>query len=360
MNSKLDIAGEVHSVLNTQFGDMKLGGLAIHCKDIELEVVGILRKAILDYFSSSYKRYHFINGNEFRIDRKVYALKVGGHIKDPTLEFYLLDVTNDKETFVSEEIIIEGVGYYTKCECFVTEKLKKRFENITNIIRSVYHLSYLWLEETMMRGIKDLESDFTNSLYKYLKMVFAEKGKLEFTECIWFSVFSTEDGYYALDSNAISRIIRLLRLRKYSSDYSPAYHISSLVGLQMPTEKSFSKHVISNKGYKQFSLPKADYISDMSDIYKTEEQMTQKNQYAIFHLAKVGNRELVVSFPADKKKYILPILKTHKSKLADIYKTEVNSMQKHINNLKASYRRATASEVSSVIGSFVGGLARGY
>jgi len=346
------IVANVHSTLEANYSGISLGVLAEQSKNIERDIENLTVQLIYEYFSITddcSKNHYF---KQFAVNSNLYEIKSGARIKDPILEIWILDAIDKNIEFTSGGKSIFGVGYYQSFEIHIPKKLTSHIGELESLVHAVYLSSYRWMEECLFNNLAKLEKGFTQKLYGFLRTYLDNKGKVYLAEKIWFSIFSEKDGYYSLDSKAVTEVLKTLKKRNFNSEFSPIYHVAKLIGLEMPYQKSFSKISIETNGYKDFQLNKAAYISDMSHIYKTEEQMVENGGYAIFPITTIGNRKLVASFPATLKNEICPILEVINDDLSSLYKKETKLMAKHITKIKSSYNRMSYSE----LGSFCGGL----
>lgn len=351
------LVGKAYKLLDSKYKNISLGGLCAFNQNIETDIECMVSTEIIEYFSD-YKSFLQGVNNEFCFNGHHYLIRVIKKGGAPILDVWILNTTIVDQHFIDNSISIASVGFYDGAEIHVPERLKKHQENISEIVRIIYMASYSWVRNTLECGIANLEKGFTSELYTYLEMIFEKECKTELLDKIWFSIFSEKNGYYALDSRAIDRTLEILTKRKYVSEYSPAYHLASLLGLDMPYHQSFSQYAITEKGYHQFSLQSAAYISDMSHILQTEQQMTEGADYAIFHLTKVADRQLVASFPSNYSTDILPVLKKNADELSSIYQTNSHSLNMHVRTIRASYKRLDTAEIGGFMGGIIGGIWR--
>lgn len=356
-------AEDIWKNLESEYGDSSLGELAEKSQGIEAAIRNSTKFSLAKYFQdleSSQKA----GPDEFIFNGGLYSVKVGPKVNDTTLDIWVVDAANWKKgKTVSNRTAIHGIGQHDSFELHLSKSLSDHLHFVTELISRRYATAYRWLETKLLRKVGELEQGFTESLYDYMTAILGAQGKEDLASNVWFSIFSKTDGYYALSKKAIVKILSCLTQREYSSDQSPFFHAATLVGLKMPYEKSFSQHAIKNKSYKEFELIRAAYLSDMSHIYKTEEQMTQGGAYAIFPISKIGDRELVASFPSTLKESIVPILEAQKARLEEIYKKETDSMRKHIQRLKNNFGRMnleSLTDVGMAVGAILGAAAGAF
>lgn len=349
------IVSNVRDTLERNYSDIGLGVLAEYSKAIEMNIENLVVKLIWEFFTSL-ENFAKLSFREFQFNGSLYEIRAGASVNTPELEIWVLTSSSIDSVPASDSRTIPGAGYYKSFSISVPKELSVYLSELGSIIHAAYSSAYVWQEDCFFRGLAELEKGFTEKLYSSLRMALAPSGKSELAEKIWFSIFSEKNGYYALDSKAAEGILARLKERKYISEFSPIYHVCKLIGLEMPYQKSFSKYSIESNRYKDFTLSKAAYVSDMSHIYKTEEQMVNNSGYAIFPIATVGDRKLVVSFPANLKSDLIGTLEAQKEDLSEIYKKEVKIMGKHISKIKSSYHRMDSSELGGFIGGMIGGI----
>jgi len=349
------ICGDVWKHLDDSYKWIALGELADKSKHIEDDIESFAITYILQYFS---KLESFSNATEteFILNKQLYHIRHGPRLDKPSLEIFIINSSQPQITSIHRMVQIKRIGYFNSIELHVVAELAYTVDELQEIVSTIYKSAYAWLEESFFEKLSALERGFANALYRHLRTVLELEGKAELAKQVWFSVFSSKDGYYAIDGKAAEAILQTLKQRRFSSDYSPLFHIVKLLGLEMPFKKSLSKYVIADGQYKEFPLSNAEYIIDMAHIYKTEAQMTQGAAYAIFHITNIGDRNLVVSFPASLKSDLLPIFEESKNRLGEIYKNESRAMTNHVDRIRANFRRIDKTELGGFFGGIIGGI----
>lgn len=356
MKTARDMVNHAIAALEAKYSGLKLGGLREHAKGIESTVQDVVSFAVIKHFSG-HKSFRHAGFNDFLFNGHLYRLNIGPAVAKPSLHVCLLNACDAKASLASSGTRgISGIGYFNEFELQLPTALKSHMDILVETIAKIYKASYTWLEEEFFRNIKELEKGFSDALYRYLRVVLSANGKQELATQVWFSIFSEKNGYYALDGKSIDRILSDLKLRRYSSDLSPLSHVIGLIGLDMPYEKSLSKYAIEKSAYHEFSLKKAAYVSDMGDIFKTEEQMTAGQGYAIFPLGTVGSRKLVAAFPSPLREPLLPVFEANARNFAQIYARESKALKLHVTKIQASYRRLDTAELGGLIGGILGGI----
>jgi len=356
MKSSTDPVSLVISSLEKKYASISLGGLREQAQHIEDDIQAVVAASGIDYFSAR-KSFKAVGANEFIFDGKLYRLSIGAAVTSPSLHVCILNAMEPAGRLSSSGVRdISGVGYFNSFELQLPEALKGHIEPLSASITKIYKAAYTWLEEEFFKNIKALENGFADALYQHLRVPLCADGKIELASQVWFSIFSERNGFYALDGKAVTRILETLKLRRFSSELSPLSHLVSLIGLEMPYGKSLSKYAIAKSGYHEFSLKKAAYISDMGDIFKTEEQMTLGGAYAIFPLGSIGERKLVAAFPSSLKESLLPVFDANKKKFSEIYSRETKTLKRHLAKIQSSYRRLDTAELGGLIGGILGGI----
>ncbi|WP_232417889.1 hypothetical protein [Methyloversatilis thermotolerans] len=344
------------SRLEARFPSPSLVELRIHSTAIEDEIRRLAADSIPRHFACR-KSFRAVAADEFLFNDTLYSVQIATSLRTPTLQICLLNTLDPQRDRVSSGLqVIHGIGFFNAFEIEIPAVLGSHLPALIDGVAVVYAASYTWLEEAFFRNIRELEQGFADALYRHLKIALSASGKTALASKVWFSVFSSENGYYALDGAAITQILDTLKARRYVSAQSPLGHVVELLGLNMPFEKSLSRHAIQKADYQEFSLRKAAYVSDMLGIFKTEEQMVEGGAYAIFPLGAIGERRLVAAFPSGLRDDLLPVFRMHAARFEDIYAKETSTLKRHIAKVQASYRKMDASELGGLIGGILGGI----
>lgn len=342
--------------LESRFPSPSLVELRIQSRAIEDEIQRLAAGSILRHFSGE-KSFRAAGADEFLFNDKLYTVRAAAALGTPALQICVLNTLDPLAPKVSSgRHDIPGIGFFNAFEIEVPASLKSRLPALVDAVSVIYAASYTWLEEEFFRNIKQLEQGFSDALYRHLKIALAASARTELASRVWFSVFSQENGYYALDGAAISHILSTLKARRYVSSQSPLGHVVELLGLNMPFEKSLSSYAIRKASYHEFSLKKAAYISDMQGIFKTEEQMVEGGAYAIYPLGAIGERRLVAAFPSGLRDDLLPVFRANATRFEQIYARETGNLKRHIAKVQASYRKMEAAELGGLIGGILGGI----
>ncbi|MDO9005098.1 MAG: hypothetical protein Q7V20_16765 [Aquabacterium sp.] len=355
-----DPVNAVYRALSSKYAGITLGGLMKNAQAIEDEIKDIVYAGILNYFSE-FSSFRMAGNHEFFFNGQLYLISFQNLSTEPRLEICILDVRKSAINLCSTGVKeFNGAGFYSGFELQTASALKHHVEPIADAVQKIYKAAYAWLETEMFRLIKEVEKGFVGALYQYLQTILQPEGKADLAKDIWFSVFSDKVGFYALDGKSLDKILSILKERKYRSEKSPATHLLGLIGLEMPSKKSLSMNAITRNEYCEYSLLKAAYVSDMSDIFKTEEQMTKGGAYAICPLGSVGDQQLVAAFPSTLKSVLKPIFEKNEPNFREVYKKEAKALLKHVKHIQASYRRVDSAEYAGIVGNLAGSFFKQY
>lgn len=356
MKSAGDPVRLIIASLEAKYSAINLGGLREHAKSIESDIQAAVTSGIIKHFSEN-KSFKTAGATDFFFDGKLFRLSIGPAIAVPALHICILNATEPTKKLLSSGVReIHGVGYFSHFELQLPNVLKGHLEALCAIVTKVYKAAYTWIEEEFFKNVKALEQGFADALYRHLRVALSTSGKVDLASQVWFSIFSERNGFYALDGKSINQILETLKRRRYSSDLSPLSHMLGLIGLEMPYDKSLSKYAITGSRYQEFSLKKAAYVSDMGEIFKTEEQMTNGGAYAIFPLGCIGDRKLVAAFPSSLREHLLSVFEANKDRFAEIYARESKTLKRHLVKIQSSYRRLDTAELGGLIGGILGGI----
>ncbi|MFH1815944.1 MAG: hypothetical protein ABIF28_17515 [Pseudomonadota bacterium] len=352
MSGGIDAVGRLESF----FPSPSLVELRISSRAIEDEIQTLAAESVALHFSKA-KSFRSVGPDEFLFNDTLFSIRIAPALGATTLQVCVLNTLEPLVPKVSSgRQDIPGIGYFNAFEIEIPVALKSHLNALVEGVSVVYAASYTWLEEELFRNIKQLEHGFSDALYRHLKIALAASGHTALASKVWFSVFSDENGYYALNGAAIEQILSTLKARRYVSRQSPLGHVVELLGLNMPFEKSLSRFAIQKADYHEFSLKKAAYIADMQGIFKTEEQMVEGGAYAIYPLGAIGERRLVAAFPSGLRDALLPVFRANASHFEQIYAKETSNLKRHIAKVQASYRKMDASELGGLIGGILGGI----
>lgn len=356
MKSEVLIAQAAVEALQANFPDLSLAELRVQVKHIEAAIQASVVHAIVEYFSPQ-KSFRRTGADEFIFRDHLFEVRIASSIDIPTINICILKSDDPSGLRISSGInSISGVGYFNNFEIDSHSLLKSHLPGLVEVVSRIYKATYTWLEEELFKNIKTLETGFADALYRQLRITLGSHGKQALASKVWFSIFSEKNGYYAIDGKAIDQILIDLKRRRYSSKESPLSHAIELIDLHMPYGKSLSRIAIDSGKYMEFSLRKAAYVSDMTGIFKTEEQMVDGGGYGIFPLCSIGDRKLVAAFPSGLRDVLLPIFEDHKKKFEETYVRESSSLKRHISKVQASYRKMDATELGGLIGGIIGGI----
>ncbi|TAK78462.1 MAG: hypothetical protein EPO12_12765 [Aquabacterium sp.] len=353
--SQTDPANALHFVLSAKYSGLTLGELRLQARQIEDDIRDVAQAEVINHFSQFASFRQLAAPREFFFRNKLYSVHVAGAVRNPMrLEVCILDVREPTgPTHAWGPKAFDGAGYFRDFDLQVPHALQGYAETVAEIVFQVYVAAYAWLEAELFKLVKAVEQGFADALYQYLRTVLNAEERGGLADRVWFSIFSEKSGYYALDGKAIEAILDVLKQRRYVSDLSPLSHVVSLIGLQMPSAKSLSMDAITSRRYTEYSLQKAAYVSDMSDIFKTEEQMTLGGAYAIFPLGAVGDQQLVAAFPSSLRDDLRPVFEKNREVFQLVYQQEVRSLKRHIARIQASFRRADRAEYAGMAGRFL-------
>jgi hypothetical protein len=355
---KVELIKNIYRHLDEAFRALDIVSIAAESGRIEDEIRGLLHREIFDYLCNSYPSFRAVSTDHFKVNTIMYQLEFGRLVGRPNLEVWIRPTEGPNAGPLEKEINLDGWGYYTRVSVVVSSNLKSNFGRICEVIKLVYDTSYGWLEETMLQKLNERKNECAVALYNYLRVVFRTESKDFLANNIWFGVFSDEKGCYLLDRDSSTHILDILSERKYRSEKSPMYHLLHLIGSITPYEKAISRLAIQENKCVDFPLPRAAYMSDDLDLFKTEEQMVQGGKYSLYPLSVNKKIRLVAAFPTIYKKDILPILKRHRSEISRIYESQIRSVDKLIRLLQKQFGKANWSQIGEFVGGVMGGFGK--
>lgn len=346
-------------LLESRYGDLSLGDLAANAANIEETIA---TQALHLAFTDLAKRASKSNAveRELELGGHLYRVNCVPDVCAPILRFAVIDVMNFELTFAVASRTIEGIGLFASIELQVPKRLQHHLGALADLVAATYRTAYQWLGACVSRNMSELETRFAEDLYDLLRVTLDVAGKRDLAQRVWFSIFSEDDGYYALDREAVTSMFDVLRQRRINSPSSPMLHGLALLSLTMPLQKSLSQHAIADRKYREFQLEETPYSKDMNLVLKTEQQLTLNTKYAIFPIARIADRELVASFPATLTSELLPVLTANRDALAAQYSARSTAMRRHIKRVKASFRRADGQSLAGMAGSLLGAFYRAW
>lgn len=357
-NLKAQIIKSVYFHLDHTYGQLDIGSLATKAMLIEGEIQGLMHKALLDYFESSFRTFVNLPDSFFTIRNLMFQIRYGQRIDRPILEVRILPKEYSSNASLEDEIQLDGCGYFTTVVIAADSNLKSHFNRICQLIKLIYETSYQWLIENLLKKLNELEINGSVPLYNYIRVVFKTESKAFLANKIWLGVFTEDKGYYLLDKDTSKHVLELLEKREYRSTKSPAYHLLHLIGLIMPYDKSASRHAIQENKPIDFELSKVAYISDDFDLMKTEEQMVQGGMYSVYVISGTKNMRLVAGFPTRYKSEILPVLEKHQNEIAVLYETQLQNLERYIQLLRKNFAHINWSQIGDFIGGLMGGFTK--
>lgn len=346
--------------LQNTYKDISLEGLAKQSKLIESSILSMVVSSMIDYFKNM-KTFKQLKTAEFMLDNTLYVIRYGPRISEPILEICILDAIHPKQDSNTSVEKIVGIGFYESFELILPNKLRAHIEPLTHLIKEVFNAGYGWLKKSFNNNLAQMEKSFVKELYSYSRAALTNSGRDEsLAEEIWFSVWNGKNGYYVLDSQVINAILQLLERRAFTSDLSPVEHVIEIIRLEEPFNKSISRYAIKDNTYRELELIKADYVADLSNIYKTEVQMVKGSMFAVFPFGKVGSYHLCAGFPSRLKEVLVPFFEANKIQIIDIYRKESKTLAYYLDRVKPTYPRITSPEFWGSAGAFAGGIIKSF
>jgi hypothetical protein len=252
------------------------------------------------------------------------------------------------------EIKIDGLGRYTSVVydvpklCSISNK-----DLLTALTRDVFVVGYNWMNEKVMKCIREASDDANRSLYEYVRTVVTDRRLLN---GFVFSVLLDEKDFVVLDEAATRTAVSLATSSAWKLGRSPADIAVQAMTQVIPGIDSVIVDAVKSEKAMDFDLTLDNYYQ-ADNSFSESMRAVWGSSVSCFPLMREGKVLLIALFPTEFKTELETILIVHRPRLEEIAKEKIGHMKKTLQTLM---QIRPQSNWAGTIGEFSGAFAASF
>ena len=239
----------------------------------------------------------------------------------------------------------------------VPDFLASRADVLLEKILLQFRVAYLSLERAFVRCGSELAEEIFKHLYDILNTALEVRERPDLVGRAWFFVAESTIGFYFVDDVQLQKVITHFKIHQHPR-FSPIELTAMLLTSPLPFQQSLAIEAWRQQKILDLPWSKAKYISDAPDIYEAELALYKSDCYTATTLVKLNDYFLVLAFPTDIKKDLLPVIESNLDKFKRQFAVGMKFWSPYIHRIKRLIRPVEYQTIAATIGAFLGSFCR--
>lgn len=353
---------ELHLTLEEFISNFLPGELAIAYDTAESRILDHLHEAILQFMGDVAGRHRlsFRRGeaSDFVFDSASYTLRISERVLEP----HLLEIALLKESepvphddWDVEKISLESRGRYGEIRLYIPAKISHLTVGMAKLIHELMMSGYLWLEEYVKRKLDEIHGDTADELYSIIRRTLPSKLANE----VLLYAITDRKGVYIPSRFHTAKIGTVKRDRKIVDKRSSLEMAIQLSTHILDLDQVFAKVIFEIQRPIVMSFGDVEYKE--TGFHLVEREVYQSDEIVSQPLVSEGRILLAAAYPPEVRADVENVLWRKQRDFLQVLERQF-SIRKQMMKVLARRRSSLAisSELVASMGSFIGGLVRGY
>jgi len=251
------------------------------------------------------------------------------------------------------EIKIDALGRYASVVYDVPKlcTIANR-DLLSTLTRDVFGVGHNWMNEKVMKCIRDACDDANRALYEYMRTIVTDRRLLN---GFVFSALLDEKDFVVLDEAATRTAMSLAARSARKLGRSPADIAVQAMTQVIPGIDSVIVDAVKSEKTMDFDLTLDKYYH-VDNSFSESMRAVWGSSVSCFPLMREGKMLLIALFPTEFRIHLEPILVFHRAQLERIAKERIGHLKKTLRTLT----QVQPSSWAGTLGEFAGTFAAGF